>query len=134
MDAPIIKVIRTLDTELELQNSALMARACIPCIHSMAPTDFTTCNVKRFRVVRIARGIKMTAHWILRTGPTAALHRRRTGVIQTARCAGDFHRRNNAFIGIPVRPVDHSDETYSQRITKPRPRPFIVNALKIFFF
>lgn len=53
-----------------------------------------------------------------------------TGAIQTARCAGDFHRRNNAFIGIPARPVDHSDETYSRRISQPRPRPFIVNAPK----
>ncbi|KAL0102651.1 hypothetical protein PUN28_018148 [Cardiocondyla obscurior] len=41
-------------------------------------------------------------HWILRTGPTAVLHRRRAVLIQTARCAGDFHRRNNAFIGIPT--------------------------------
>jgi len=65
------------------------------------PADFT-CKRQTFPAVRIARGIKMTAHWILRTGPTAALHRRRTGMIQTARCAGDFHRRNNAFIGIPT--------------------------------
>lgn len=89
-----------------------------------------------FPAVRIARGIKMTAHWILRTGPTAALHRRRTGG------APAWYKQPVApviFIAVIMRlsafprPVDQSDETYSRRTTEPRPRPFIVNTPNIFF-
>ncbi|EFN67596.1 hypothetical protein EAG_16278 [Camponotus floridanus] len=40
LDAPTIKVIRTPDSELELQNFALVMRACLPCTLLMAPARF----------------------------------------------------------------------------------------------
>jgi len=98
-----------------------------------APLDFTALQRQTFPpAVRIAHrartarapGIKMTAHWILRTGPTGRIappaYRR---AIRTARCAGDFHRGNNAFIGIPARRSIAPMEPI-RGVLQPRPRPF----------
>lgn len=81
--------------------------ACL--YYSTIPRRFYYVQRQTFPAMRIVYGIKMTAHWILRTCPTSALHTNSSSnsngtqaAMQTARCAGDFHRRNNAFIGIPM--------------------------------
>lgn len=126
---PIIKAIGgTRDGDSELQNCEISLQrreegggnACLRVLTARA--DFTTRNRQTFPALRIARGIKMTAHWILRTGPTAAPHRR---------IAYRVYDTNSPvapviFIAVIMRlsafpcSVDQSDENLFPRITEPR--------------